>query len=448
MQSSIYKQFWKYTIPTVAAMLVNGLYQVVDGIFIGRYVGADGLAGINVAWPVIGTILGIGMMVGVGTGALVSIKRGEQDQQGAKRILSTGLLLLVALIPLVSLVLFSFSDDFVRWQGAQGRVYELALQYLHILIASCIFTLGSIATPFLLRNDDSPNIATILMVIGAATNILLDYVFIAWLGWELTGAAIATALAQMVVTVLGIGYFFSSKAKLRLSFCDMKLQLDSLPKIIMIGSSSFFMYAYGSAMVALHNSLFAQYGSGLLIGAYAILGYIVTVYFLIAEGIANGMQPLVSYHHGARSPENILKLLKIAMTTSVVGGVCFVLLLNLFPYQVVSVFNRVDQELIESTVLGLRLHMFALFLDGFLMVSAAYYQSLNKGSKAMFITVGNIMVQLPFLFIMPKIFGVAGIWIAFPLSNIALSLVVMSMLWRDVKRLLNESSFELSEQAS
>lgn len=121
MQGSIYRQFWKYTIPTVAAMLVNGLYQVIDGIFIGRYVGADGLAGINVAWPVIGTILGVGMMVGVGTGALVSIKRGEQDQYGAKRILSTGLLLLAALMPVVAAVLFYFADDFIRWQGADRK---------------------------------------------------------------------------------------------------------------------------------------------------------------------------------------------------------------------------------------------------------------------------------------------------------------------------------------
>ncbi|MEL7455181.1 MAG: sodium-coupled multidrug efflux MATE transporter VmrA, partial [Pseudomonadota bacterium] len=261
MQNSIYKQFWKYTIPTVAAMLVNGLYQVVDGIFIGRYVGADGLAGINVAWPIIGSILGIGMMVGVGTGALASIKQGEKDSEGAKRILSTGLLLLVALMPIVATTLLFFADDFIRWQGAEGRVYELGLQYLHILSVACVFSLGSIAVPFLLRNDDSPNLATILMVIGAVINIVLDYIFIAWLGWELTGAAIATALAQMVVTILGVGYFFTSRANMRLSFSDVKMQFDVIPKIVMIGTSSFFMYAYGSMMVALHNALFAQYGS-------------------------------------------------------------------------------------------------------------------------------------------------------------------------------------------
>lgn len=148
-------------------------------------------------------------------------------------------------------------------------MYELGLQYLQILIVACIFSLGSIAVPFLLRNDNSPNLATILMVIGAIINIVLDYVFIAWMNWELTGAAIATALAQMVVTVLGVGYFFSSKAKLRLTFRELKVQLDAIPKIVLIGTSSFFMYAYGSTMVALHNALFAQYGSPLLIGAYA-----------------------------------------------------------------------------------------------------------------------------------------------------------------------------------
>ncbi|UTT84006.1 MATE family efflux transporter [Vibrio pelagius] len=435
MSQSISRQFWRYTIPTVAAMLVNGLYQVVDGIFIGRFVGADGLAGINVAWPVIGSILGLGMLVGVGTGALVSIRQGEKDTQGAKQILATGLTLLLALTPLVAGVLFFFADDFLRWQGAEGRVFELGLQYLQILIVGSVFTLGSIAMPFLLRNDDSPNLATILMVVGAVINIVLDYLFIAWLNWELTGAALATAIAQLVVTGLGLAYFFSRRANLRLRWSELRLKLDVIPQIFAIGTSSFFMYAYGSMMVALHNALFAQYGNQLMIGAYAILGYIVTVYYLTAEGIANGMQPLVSYNHGAKRHDNIRQLLKIAMVSSVSVGMVFIVLLNIFPREFVSVFNSQDPQLVEYTVLGIRLHMFALALDGFLVVAGAYYQAVNKGSKAMFVTVGNMLIQLPFLYIMPKLFGVPGIWIAYPLSNIALSVVVILMLVKDVKKL-------------
>lgn len=435
MSNSIYRQFWRYTIPTVAAMLVNGLYQVVDGIFIGRYVGADGLAGINVAWPVIGSILGLGMLVGVGTGALVSIRQGEQDNQGAKQVLATGLTLLLVLSPFVAGVLFLFSENFLLWQGAEGRVFDLGLQYLHILIGGSLFTLGSIAMPFLLRNDDSPNLATILMVVGAIINIVLDYVFIAWLNWELTGAALATAIAQFVVTGLGLAYFFSRRAKLRLRWNELRLKLTAIPQIFVIGTSSFFMYAYGSMMVALHNALFAQYGNQLMIGAYAILGYIVTVYYLTAEGIANGMQPLVSYNHGACNPANIRKLLKVAMVSSVSVGMAFIILLNIFPREFVSVFSSQEPELVEYTVLGIRLHMFALALDGFLVVAGAYYQAVNKGSKAMFVTVGNMLIQLPFLYIMPKLFGVPGIWIAYPLSNIALSVVVIAMLMKDMKKL-------------
>ncbi|MBY7914941.1 MATE family efflux transporter [Vibrio fluvialis] len=435
MNTSIYRQFLRYAIPTVAAMLVNGLYQVVDGIFIGHYVGAEGLAGINVAWPVIGTILGMGMLVGVGTGALASIKQGEKDLHSAKRILATGLLTLVMLAPIVATILWFFADDFLRWQGAQGRTFELGMQYLQILIIGCVFTLGSIAMPFLLRNDDSPNLATLLMVVGALCNIVLDYVLIAWLQWELTGAAIATAISQMIVTGLGFSYFFSKRAKLRLTRACLTMEWRYLPKIFAIGVSSFFMYAYGSTMVALHNSLIIQYGNAVMVGAYAILGYIVTVYYLTVEGIANGMQPLASFNHGARQYDNIRRLLKVAMSIAVLGGVVFVLMINLFPEQVIGIFNSNDPRLMEGAVFALKLHMFALFLDGFLVVSAAYYQATNHGGKAMFVTVGNMMVQLPFLYILPKLYGITGVWIAFPLSNIALSCVVGVMLWRDVSRL-------------
>ncbi|EKO3433474.1 MATE family efflux transporter [Vibrio fluvialis] len=435
MSTSIYRQFLRYAIPTVAAMLVNGLYQVVDGIFIGHYVGAEGLAGINVAWPVIGTILGMGMLVGVGTGALASIKQGEKDLHSAKRILATGLLTLVMLAPIVATILWFFADDFLRWQGAQGRTFELGMQYLQILIIGCVFTLGSIAMPFLLRNDDSPNLATLLMVVGALCNIVLDYVLIAWLQWELTGAAIATAISQLIVTGLGFSYFFSKRAKLRLTRACLTMEWRYLPKIFAIGVSSFFMYAYGSTMVALHNSLIIQYGNAVMVGAYAILGYIVTVYYLTVEGIANGMQPLASFNHGARQYDNIRRLLKVAMSIAVLGGVVFVLMINLFPEQVIGIFNSNDPRLMEGAVFALKLHMFALFLDGFLVVSAAYYQATNHGGKAMFVTVGNMMVQLPFLYILPKLYGITGVWIAFPLSNIALSCVVGVMLWRDVSRL-------------
>lgn len=432
---SLLRQFVRFTVPTVAAMLVNGLYQVVDGIFIGHYLGADGLAAINVAWPVIGTTLGIGMMVGVGCGALASIKQGEGETSEARRILATGLLSLVLLAPVVAALLWWLADDFLRWQGADGRVMSLGLQYLQVLMLSCVFSLGSIAMPFLLRNDDSPNLATLLMVIGALLNIVLDYLLIAVAGWELTGAAIATALAQMVVSVLGMRYFFTRRATMRLTRACLRIEWRYMPTMIHIGASSLFMYAYGAIMVALHNSVIMQYGDAVLVGAYAMLGYIIVVYYFTAEGIASGMQPLVSYYYGAGQNDNVRRLLKLAMSIAVIGGMAFVILLNLFTEQVIGIFNTDDSRLMEGAASALTLHLSALYLDGFLVVCAAFYQATNQGNRALFVTVGNIVLQLPFLFILPKLWGMTGVWLAFPLSNLALSLLVAAMLWRSLRRM-------------
>ncbi len=446
--TSIYAQFWRYTVPTVAAMLVNGLYQVVDGIFIGHYVGGEGLAAINMAWPIIGFIMGAGMMLGVGTGILVSIKQGQGQGGSARHILTSGLTLLLLIAPMLSFILWALAEEFLFWQGANGRVFELGLQYLNIQIYTSVFTLGSIAMPFLLRNDNSPTLATWLMVVGAVLNFALDYLFIKHLGWELQGAAIATGIAQVVVTLLGLIYFFSSRAQLRLSLRDWQFDASFAPKIFSLGASSFFMYVYGSVMVALHNGMLIQYGSQTLVGAYAILGYIIAIYYLVAEGIASGMQPLASYNYGARVYSNIRKLLMVAMAVAVLGGALFVAVLNIYPTQAVGIFNDTDPVLMEGAVTGIRLHLFTLFLDGFLVVAAAYYQSIDQSRKAMFVTIGNMAIQLPFLYLLPLALDITGVWLAYPLSNIALTSIVLVMLWRDLKqmRIRESSQKEISQQ--
>lgn len=433
MNQKINREFRRYAIPTVAAMLVNGLYQVIDGIFIGRYLGSEGLAAINLAWPVIAVILGVGMMIGVGTGALASVKQGQKKLTESKDILATGLILLVILMPFIAIILYFFSSLFLEWQGAENQALIYGQDYLDILIYSSVFTLGSVALPFLLRNDQSPKIATGLMVVGAVLNIIFDYLFIAVLDWELTGAALATAGAQFAVTIAGVGYFFSNKAQMRLAWFDLKLHPQYITQIIWIGTSSFFMYVYAALMVAIHNAYFSLYGGLVYVGAFAIVGYIVTAYYLIAEGIANGMQPLVSYYYGARHARNMLQLFKIALISALVIGILFTLALNVFPEPIIYSFNAQDEALIQTSIEGIHLHLFALCLDGFLVVTAAFYQAIHKGKKATVIMVSNLLIQLPFLWVLPAYFSVQGVWLAYPLSNIVLSVIVLYFLIKDLK---------------
>ena len=437
---SIHRQFWSYVLPTVGAMVVSGLYQVVDGIFIGRYIGADGLAGVNLTWPVIGTLYGVGMMVGVGSGAISSLSRGKNDLEQARQSLGNGFSLLGVFGLLGALLLLLTGPWLLALQSADGNAMMHASDYLQVIIIGTPVAMGSLALPFMVRNDQAPTIATWLIVIGAVANIVLNAVFIIMLGWGLTGAAIGTTLSQLIVVGLGGLYFFSTRANTRLSLKDLLPDWSLSIKTCSIGLSSLLMYAYFSFIVAVHNYLFMQYGDATSLGAFAIVGYIATLYYMFAEGVASGAQPLISYHYGARNLARMKKFVILMLWVAVGSGVVSVLFVNLLAEPIINVFNTDDPVLFSATMLGLRLHLMALFLDGLIFSVGVFFQSLGLGRKATFVTMANMVVQLPFLIVLPKLMGVSGVWLSVPLSNIALSLVVLWMLWGEWRKLPQEST--------
>ncbi|GAA4898854.1 MATE family efflux transporter [Ferrimonas pelagia] len=432
---SVSRQFWRYVLPTVAAMLVSGLYQVIDGIFIGRYVGADGLAGINLAWPMIGTFYGLGMMIGVGSGAIASLSRGEGKLRLARQALGNGLsLLFVVGIPAGILLIWG-GEQALAWQDASGEALRHASDYLQVFIYVVPIAMGSLALPFMVRNDEAPNRATWLIALGALLNVALDALFVAYLGWALVGAAVATALAQSLVMALGIAYFFSTKVQTRLLWRDLRPQWSLSLRTCGIGLSSLLMYAYFSFIIAVHNYLFMQYGDAVFVGAFAIVGYTAMLYYLFAEGVAAGTQPLISYHYGAGEIARMKRFVKLMLWVAMGSGVLAMAVINLFIEPIILIYNSEDPALFEATKLGMRLHLALLCLDGLIFSVGVVFQSLGMGRKATFVTMANMLIQLPFLWVLPKLMGISGIWLSVPLSNMALSLVVAWMLWREWKKL-------------
>lgn len=432
--SNISKNFWRYTIPSIAAMMVNGLYQIVDGIFVGHYVGYQGLAAINMAWPITFVLSGLGLMIGIGSGTLISIARGEQKQLNAQRAFNTGLIL-TFIISCLSFAAFTFFGDyFLQLQGAQQNIKFLALDYVSTFGNAAFITVLAGAMPMLIRNDDSPKIATTLLVIGALTNILLDYVFLGLMGWELKGAAIATLIAQGITCVGGLIYFCSQYSTLKLKISLPDFSLSESKKIMVLGSSALIMYLYGSFVVALHNYQFMIYGTELTVGAFAIVGYMMTMYYLVAEGIGEGLQPPVSYYYGAKQPQHIRQTLILAMKTTVIAGIAWFLLLTSFPSTLISFFNSSNSALTLEATQGIRLHLFAMFLDGFIVLATMYFMSVNQASKALVISISNMLIQLPFLYFLPKLLGVVGVWLTMPVSTMVLSCIVAVIVWRDINK--------------
>ncbi|WP_061012552.1 MATE family efflux transporter [Photobacterium leiognathi] len=432
--NNISKNFWRYTIPSVAAMLVNGLYQIVDGIFVGHYVGYQGLAAINMAWPITFVLSGLGLMIGIGSGTLISIARGEQSMTNAQRAFNTGLIL-TFIISCLSFAAFAFFGGyFLQLQGAQQDIKHLALDYVSTFGNAAFITVLAGAMPMLIRNDDSPKIATALLVIGALTNIVLDYVFLGLMGWELKGAAIATLIAQGITCAGGLIYFCSQYSTLKLKISLPQFSWSESQKIMSLGSSALIMYLYGSFVVALHNYQFMVYGTELTVGAFAIVGYMMTMYYLVAEGIGEGLQPPVSYYYGAKKPQYIRQTLILAIKATVIAGIAWFLLLTSFPSTLISLFNNSNSALTLEATQGIRLHLFAMFLDGFIVLATMYFMSVNQASKALVISISNMLIQLPFLYFLPKFLGVAGVWLTMPISTMVLSVVVGAMVWKDINQ--------------
>lgn len=432
---SVSRVFWRFAIPSVAAMLINGLYQIIDGIFVGHYVGYAGLAGINMAWPIIATIMGFGILAGMGAGSLISMARGANEKPRAQQVLNTTISLLFIFSAISMPVIILFGHQLLELQGAQGLSLKHGYDYIYIFGYAAPFAIMASAMPILVRNDNSPKIATLLTILGAVLNIALDYLYLGVLDQGLQGAAIATAISQSVVVFLGMIYFFTSRAEIGIT----KLQLDikAAIEIFKLGSSSLMMFAYFSFVIALHNLLLMKYGSEIHVGAFAIIGYIATLYYLFAEGIAAGMQPPVSFDYGNRRPQRIKQTVALASKVILISGIATVALLNIFPEFFISLFAAQDEVLLSATIEGLRLHLSMLFLDGFLFLASVYFMSVGKGGKALFVSVGNMLVQFPFLYLVPQWLGVTGVWLAVPLSNLALTVVVAPMLWKDLRSLLS-----------
>ena len=426
--TTLTRTFWSYTLPAMAALMVSGLYAVVDGIFIGHALGADGLSAVNLAWPLAGILWAAAMLVGMGGGAEIGRARGAGDTGALGETLAVALVLLLLLGGGAGAVILGFGPAFLDLQGASPDLAAMGLGYLSVQGWAAPAIMAGMAFPLFVRNLGAPRLATAAMLAGAAVNVALDWLFIVRLGHGLAGAARATLIAEIIVIAI------SAVAVIRLgggpALRDSGEALARAGRILATGFSSMVMALYVSFVVVLHNMLFLRHGGPMTLAAYTVAGYVMTFFYYFSEGVAGGMQPLASYYHGARDRMRMAEVLKLALMLGLGGGAVLTAFVVAFPAPVARVFAGSDPALIETAAHGLRLHLSAMVLDGFIVLSATYFQAVGRARSATIITAGNIAVQLPFLYLLPRLMGVDGVWLAMPLSNLALSGAVVWMLWR------------------
>lgn len=427
--------FRRYTIPSVAALMVSGMYQIADGIFIGHFLGVEGLAAINMVWPWVGILFGMGIMVGMGTGVQCAILQGSGERKKMGRVLGQGFWILLLLGMFTGFLLIQKSSSLLNLQGASAFVKTLGMDYLFVMGIWAPLVMASIALPLWIRNLGAPRLATVCIVTGALGNIALDYLFLAHLGWGLKGAALATVMAEALSVLIGLVFILGPYSGVSLGLRHLKVHPRLWAAILGSGFSSIVMYLYISFEVLLHNTLFMKYGGSVQVAAFAIVGYVLAFYYMFAEGVAGGMQPLISYFFGAGQTRAIRKVVRLSLLVVLGTGILLAFSLILYPMWAVSIFVKDDSDLFDAAVLGMRLHLFALFLDGFIVLVSSFFQSMSMAQKAILIALGNMAIQLPFLSLLPKSMGLYGVWLALPFSNIVFSLMVLILFLRQMEGL-------------
>lgn len=453
--ASIGKLFLKFVLPATIGLIIAGIQGVIDGFFVGNAVGSQGLAGITLAFPALLAIVAVGHMIGIGTSTLVALSLGRSDQQEALRLVHNAFPLL--LLSGIGLTVFGlcFSDSYLHLLGASGPVFEMANTYLRVLFSGSIFLVLSIALDPLVRNDGRPKLAMICLVASVLVNLILDYIFVMQMGMGIAGAAIATVIAFSLSGILLALYFFSSWSGLRLKPQFLSLDSKRILRIMKAGIPSFAMQFSTFFLLFANEYMLLSYGSELAVSAYGIIGYIFSIFSLIFEGIAVGTQPIIGFNYGARNFSRVSGTLKIAVISCLVTGLVGFLLLFMYPEQFVLIFNRDSPELLEITLKGMEIFMFALLTHGMVMLGSVYFQSINKVRYALFIQIGTIFLfLLPLLWILPPLLGLNGVWLATPAAEFLMFLIVAGFLWkefgflRNAKTVNEEGQYFASEIAS
>lgn len=422
--------FWRYVTPTVAAMLITGIYVTIDGIFVGHVLGQDGMAGLMLAYPICAVLYAVGALIGMGASSLVSFYLGQGNPAKARHIVGNALVMVLLASALLSFIGIRYGEPMLAWMGAEGEIFTAGLSYLQAYAWLGVFAVLSMAFSSLLRNDGRPGFVTIIMVVGGLLNVLLDYLLMVVFPFGLAGVATATMLSQAVTGLACLWHFFTPRSQLRISWDTLRPDLRLMGETVRLGVSSFLMYLYLSVVLALHNKALLAVGTSLHVAAYGVISYTEAFFYLVFEGIAMGIQPIASFNAGAGHWRRVLRIRNLALGVTLGIALCAMFPLYLWPEAAVYLFAGDNSTLLPVASLGIWLYFWGLPMEGLLLVGATYFQAINRARIASLLTGGKLVLIGGFLWGFSTLWGVPGVWLALPTCS---SLLVLVM-WRAMRR--------------
>ncbi len=425
---SIWSLIAKFSIPAVVGLVVNAIYNIVDRIFIGKYVGEEALASLMVVFPIIMFLFALSILIGMGGANLISINLGRGNKKETGKYFTTMLVSNIIVSVFSAGIILMFIEPILVALGAGGSVLESAITYLSIYLYFIPISATSFCLSSVVRAEGFPRLSMNSMLASALTNIVLDYIFIAILGYGVAGAAWATAIGQTVGFVIFTLHFLRKKSSLHFEKEFAIPQFKIVYEMMAIGVPSFLSTLSVSVSVLFLNKSLNAYGGVQAVTAMAAVNSLFTFIIMPINGVQGGIQPIIGFNHGAkqhdRVKETLIKALIVAMTFSTIAF----LVIEFNPKFLLSLFISSESETMSGAVTGLRLFMGALPVLSISLMSIGYFQATQKAKIATFLgLLRQFFLLIPLLVILPKQFGLLGVWLAVPVSDL-IAVIVSAVL--------------------
>ncbi|MFP4065745.1 MAG: MATE family efflux transporter [Marinilabiliaceae bacterium] len=428
---------WRYFWPAFIGVMANSLYNIIDRIFIGQYVGAEALSGITAVFPVMVIMMAFGMLIGIGGSARLSLNLGRKDYDRARLVVGNVVVLVVIVSGFVTALGFVIKDPMLRIFGATDTTIGYANDYLNFILWGVILHEFGFSLNALIRAEGNARIAMYSMLISAGINIPLDALFIVHLDMGVQGAALATIISMGCLSLWVLLHFRSKRSVVRLRWRYLGLNPAIVWSIVSIGLSPFAMQIASSGVQALLNKSLIQYGSDLAVGAMGIVMSVAVIIIMSIVALNMASQPIIGYNYGAAIYSRVRTTLRYGLLLASGFALLAWIVIQFIPAPIVELFVGGNGDIFQYGVEGLRTYLFALPIIGFQIVMGSYFQSVGKAGKAIFLTLlRQLLVFIPMLLILPRFWGLTGVWMAAPVSDLASGVVcaiLLIMEWRQLK---------------
>ncbi|MGE4585246.1 MAG: MATE family efflux transporter [Sphaerochaeta sp.] len=409
----------RFSVPAIVGMLVNALYNVVDRIYIGNSptLGANGIAGITIGFPIMIILMSMGVLFGIGGSTLFSIRLGQKRTEDAEQVLGNALFMLLTGGLLFMIIGQLFLSKILVLFGASETVLPYATSYMRIIFFGSIFQVTNMGMNNFIRADGNPKVAMLSMLLGAGTNIVLDPIFIYALNWGMAGAAFATVLSQCVSTIWVISYFLGNRSRVKLEVKTIHLQASVIKSFTILGLPAFVLQITSSLLNIILNRTLILNGGDLAISAMGIVNSLQTLIFMPVIGINQGVQPLISFNFGAKQYDRVKQAAKLGILSATAVMLIGYLATRFFPTALVGMFNR-QPDLLNLGTFALKRWFLLTPLVGYQIIAGNFFQAIGKSRIALTLTLSRQgLILIPSILIFAHFFGLEGILWAAPVSD-------------------------------